>query len=719
VEVGGEPRCTRPCSPGCPSGYVCFAGDYCIPESESCSCSEGAHFELACAREAPDGTLCAGAASCRDGVQSECMLSAERCDGADQDCDGDVDEDFLDERGVFSVDDLHCGGCGVDCTTDSDAGLELTCGGDPFAPSCVIACPDAADGVQPGDRLDADRLVATGCECEVSSLEDPVGVAPGDDQLDSNCDGADGEIISGVYVAVGGDDDNPGSPTRPLATIQAGIELARSSLGDDTPRLDVYVASGTYTESLRVPGGMRLHGGYRRDFLSLDPDGFEVVVIAPSDTDAPGGAALVIDEPSMLPTLIQGFSFRGRDAEQPGEPAIGVALLEPRRQVELRDCNVRSGQPADGANGAEGEAGAGPTAEAGAGEPQRAALENAARACIDVGANRVQGGTGGVSRCDGADVSGGAGGSPGCPSFGAPAPGGVGGRGSGGARGGVGGGGGVDMEGPILGGAGSCDSAVCCGLADFRVPAAFSLPEPGRPGDDGAAGAPGAACTDPLGSFDAAGRWQPGGAGAGSAGRPGAGGGGGGSGGGVEMTFVAGSCEFPDGLGGAGGGGGGGGCGGSGGRPGGPGGVAVGVLIVAQDASRLPVLDDVRVRTEPGGDGGDGGTGGDGGPGGSGGFGGAVPEADRSTPPLAGPIPGQRGGKGGDGGAGGGGGGGCGGSSVGIWVTGVGTMPQVGEAYLRDNPVTVGAAGPAGRGGGGVVPGPPGAGGRALEVLVR
>ena len=57
-----------------------------------------------------------------------------------------------------------------------------------------------------GDHLDANRRLDDGCECVVSSLQDDSGVTGSGGALDTNCDGADGSIVSSFYVSVGGDD---------------------------------------------------------------------------------------------------------------------------------------------------------------------------------------------------------------------------------------------------------------------------------------------------------------------------------------------------------------------------------------------------------------------------------------------------------------------------------------------------------------------------------
>ena len=713
ASLAGESRCTIACGTGCPTGYSCDAQrDLCRPNGGSCSCDPGDDFDFACSVDAlirePGAPVCVGRASCDDGVASSCLVATEICDEQDNDCDGLVDEDFRDELGAYARDPAHCGQCGSSCLEDTGFDQQLVCGGDPFAPRCALACPDSLDGIQPRDRLDGDLDLTTGCECVVRKLQDlPGPVGAQGELLDENCDGADGIVRQSFYVAGDGDDSWPGSPTRPLRTLAVALQRAGESLSANVQRPHVFVASGSYTETLVLVDGVQVHGGYRRDFRALDPAAYLVEVRAPRGTSAPGGAALVGIDVGQRPTRLEWMSLRGLDATDSGA-ALGGYLERPGRNLVLSSISLRAGVPAQGKSGDDGVAGSGPSSGPNVGDPPRAAREDGMRECVQAPANRVAGGSGGRSACGGVDVRGGNGGTAACPlgsdfqesgqSGSGPAP----------AQGGQGG---QDSEGPTF--TSGCGGTVCCGLADFSVPSNFEGPRPGANGGDGRAGGAGNGCSDARGRFTGQ-LWSGGAGSAGSDGQPGSGGGGGGSGGGARMQFVTRECEFSDGLGGGGGGGGAGGCGGRGGRAGESGAPSVALLIF--DAESF-VLQDLVLATAAGGRGGSGGAGGDGGSGGTGAAGGSLPMAARTTPSLAGPFPGGRGGSGGSGGAGGGGGGGCGGASVGLWI--VGGPPSNLPAWRINNRFELGGAGEGGVGGGGAQAGSRGAMGEAANVVVQ
>ncbi|MBI5608032.1 MAG: hypothetical protein HY902_04070 [Deltaproteobacteria bacterium] len=103
VTVGDGKYCRIPCAQGvagssCPAGFACVAdagGQLgCEPQSGSCSCGpQNLGMVLAC------GTvgICAGSSTCTGTGWSPCSAGtsgSEACNGLDDDCDGQTDEDL-------------------------------------------------------------------------------------------------------------------------------------------------------------------------------------------------------------------------------------------------------------------------------------------------------------------------------------------------------------------------------------------------------------------------------------------------------------------------------------------------------------------------------------------------------------------------------------------------------------------------------------------------
>ena len=120
----------------------------------------------------------------------------------------------------------------------------------------LLAVAGSSSAAEPGRDYDGDGFVASDC-----SPLDPA-VFPGATDLpdlafeDMNCDGIDGDASQAVFVAPSGDDAATGSKGNPKRTVSNGIATAEP-LGKD-----VYIAGGTYSESVLAADGVGLYGGY-------------------------------------------------------------------------------------------------------------------------------------------------------------------------------------------------------------------------------------------------------------------------------------------------------------------------------------------------------------------------------------------------------------------------------------------------------------------------
>jgi hypothetical protein len=204
LQIGGEGQCGFACteSAGCPDGFECLAdataahaGTWCQPTSGSCGCNEqtaggqrsclnsnaiGTCFGIeicdpavgwnGCSAPTPAPEDCDGADNDCDGLIDEglpkgelCSIAvegvgscagvrvcqgpegwicqgaspeAESCDFLDNDCDGKIDEDF--KTGDLYVSKAHCGTCNASCDTGFPNALSTSCGQLGGKPQCLV-----------------------------------------------------------------------------------------------------------------------------------------------------------------------------------------------------------------------------------------------------------------------------------------------------------------------------------------------------------------------------------------------------------------------------------------------------------------------------------------------------------------------------------------------------------------------------------------------------
>jgi hypothetical protein len=578
------------------------------------------------------GTACSsGLGACRRGGVTICnpassagppicdavagMPSAmEACDYLDDDCDGTVDDGYVDGMGRYSS-DANCGACGIDCTAIFGfPGSFGTCSTAGVTPRCVLGCNAGSFNLNgiPDDgcefTLDATAVYVSG--------EDP-GAAD-----DSTC--GLGPVATG-------------SGRHPCRTITFGIGRA-TTLG----RSRVLVADALYTENVALVNGISLLGGYRADIWERH---LTTTLTTIRGTSGAGHRRTITATGINMTTLVEGFVIEGADASTAGANSYAIYVDGGTSALTFRSNVIYAGNGAPGSAGADGTNGMN-------GANGTAGLDAFATGAAPCAITRA-GGAGGARTCGTTVVSGGAGGSAVCaPLYDTTVPytpvsarAGATGMGTGGGAGGF-----AAWDSQLNGTAfAACNQ---CYIPMAGNPFTGGNAVSGANGTNGTGGVGGASTTGSIVGND----WQGVSGSAGNAGTHGGGGGGGGSGGGADGVN---GCT--DQVGGTGGGGGSGACGGTLGGGGGAAGGSFGIFIV--NTTSRPVLTGNTIYRGFGGAGGNGGRAGSGGTAGAGANGGVVA-------PLYCPGDAGTGANGGNGGHGGGGGGGAGGVSYGIYAAG-------------------------------------------------
>ena len=690
VTAGVESFCARDCSPSspygneCPAGYLCSphgGGQQCIPPSLSCTCGQDTvGLVRSCTVDE-----CSGKQTCVASQNSymftECSTEGvilEVCDGVDNDCDGEVDEGFLNPNGIYIADD-NCGVCGNNCTVQVSVTVHHATGGCDATlnpPACVVAeCSVEVVDNNTFEWIDINGILDDGCECRrvqgnmTMDSPDLVFPANGDDPSypaadatyeDANCDGIDGVIGDGLFVSAANPLPGDGSMDNPFQTLTDALAAFAGS-----GKSYVLVAGGVYEENIVLTSGVRLHGGYAPDFLSRNIILFttEIRGVSPGPGDLPG--AVSGSGISSETTILSGFTVVGPDrangaAGQPGGGSFALYVVDGGEALEIRNNWLIGGTGGAGGAGLQGSNGYG--AQSAGGAALKGGYGSNSGSCNNGNCNNSSqaGGSGGTnSQCSGAN--GNPGGGVVCPQYNQPS---------------------YDPPQPGHDGApgwtwtlDSGSSGSCGGHAtEAGYPSSIKKLDggDGHDGSDAADGNQGGGCTASLGQY-ANGSWVGQSGSLGKTGTAGEGGGAGGSSGGIDSAS---SNEMPPGvgaysgnrykLGATGGGAGAGGCGGSGGTGGAAGGGSVAAFVAYSapgEAESAPMIAGNLIQRGFGGPGGAGGYGGQGGLGGDGGVGGTSQSywIDYKA---------GKGGRGGRGGEGGGGGGGCGGASLGIALFG-------------------------------------------------
>jgi Bacterial Ig-like domain/K319L-like, PKD domain len=142
------------------------------------------------------------------------------------------------------------------------------------------------------------------------------------------------------WVSPAGDDANAGSRSAPMATVQAAINAAKAS-GSGA---DVYIAEGTYVESIVMASDVSIYGGYNVTNWFRDASVF---------TSTIEGGPTAMQGMDTDDLTIDGLTIRSSDATASGASSIALSFAQSTNLI-ISNNLIFAGNGMAGAKGATG-----------------------------------------------------------------------------------------------------------------------------------------------------------------------------------------------------------------------------------------------------------------------------------------------------------------------------------------------------------------------------
>ncbi|MDB4929691.1 MAG: uncharacterized protein JWM10_2175, partial [Myxococcaceae bacterium] len=330
--------CGMRCTGQTNAAPTCFAGTcrtFCLPGFLECDGNPATGCEVNPTTDVNNCGLCNTRCATANGTPAcaagNCAIGS--CNTGFANCNAAVGDGC--EVNLQS-DPTNCGTCGMVCPVAANQ-----------LPTCTAATCGA---VCAPTYVDLDGQIGNGCECRNTDPD-----LPDDGFADTNCDGVDGVASRAIFVSTGGSNGNPGTRAAPKRDIQNAINTAASA------GFSVFIAAGTYNESLTLAPGVSLYGGYNASNWSRGAG--NVVIVEGTSATAVSAANL------SASVELQRLTIRAAAAGGTGQSSYGVRVVNSASSVvvTLRSCSVTARAGSNGGGGSNGAAGGGGSNGAGGG----------------------------------------------------------------------------------------------------------------------------------------------------------------------------------------------------------------------------------------------------------------------------------------------------------------------------------------------------------------